>query len=135
MKYKLIISLAASIALAGCAGARLDTKKVNQSQTWKIESVKTFNKDGVTQVSGQMKKSKRFAARKGHIDIAIFSIKGELISKKLAPLGKRVMRRGGDYFSVYLREMAPEDASIEVSYHNESLDNCGFISSDVASSS
>ncbi|TMM42416.1 hypothetical protein [Colwellia ponticola] len=120
MKCFLPFIIGASIVISGCAGIPIDIKIVNQnSYRWQISDVTAFNKNGVVKVSGHMKPSKSFAARKGYIDISVFNFEGEVIMTTTATLGRRVMRRGGNYFTVDLPEELPKDALIKVSFHNQ----------------
>ena len=121
-KISIIVAIAILITtLAGCAGRTLEAKILNQhNRTWKIEHVNAHYKNGVIKISGQMKPSKSFAKRQGHIDITILTLDGELLIKKIAPLGRRVMRRGGDYFSFEYPVDVPVDSIITVEYNNQS---------------
>lgn len=121
MKYFLPIIVSLSAMLSGCAGIPIDTKITNQkSQIWQIENVTAFKKDGIVKIRGHFKKSKSFGARKGHIDIAVLTEDGEVFLKTKAPIGKRVMRLGGDNFSAELSKDLPENAVIQVEFHNQS---------------
>ncbi|KGJ94192.1 hypothetical protein [Thalassotalea sp. ND16A] len=77
-----------------------------------------FKENGFIKVSGHMKPSKSFAARKGHIDVKVFTQEGNLFLSTTAPLGQRVMRKGGDYFSIELTEELPKGAVVKVAFHN-----------------
>jgi hypothetical protein len=120
MKYLLMIVVTISTMLSGCAGIPIDTKIANQnSQTWQIKEVTAFKKDGIVKVSGHFKKSKSFAVRKGHIDIVVLTNDGKVFLRNKAPIGIRAMRRGGDYFSTELPNELPENALIQVEFHNQ----------------
>lgn len=106
-----------TIALTGCAGQPLKTKIVDKyKKTWRINSANTHYKDGVINISGYMQPSRRFATRTGHIDIIIVDSAGKILLKKTAVLGKRVMRKGGGYFSLKHKGSFPDDVIITVEY-------------------
>tara|TARA_R110000787_G_scaffold172254_1_gene284904 strand:+ start:264 stop:629 length:366 start_codon:yes stop_codon:yes gene_type:complete len=110
--------------LYGCAGIPINTEIINQnSQTWKIENVTAFKSDGAIKVSGYFKKSKRFAARNGHIDVSAFSNEGKLLLHTIVPIGHRSMRSGGDYFSVNLLKKLPGNLLIKVEFHDQNSPN------------
>lgn len=116
----IIVSAIIAVGLTGCAGQPLDTKILNQhNQTWVLNSANTHYKDGVVKVSGYMKPSKIFGARKGHIDIIAKTSDGQELMRETAPLGRRVMRKGGNYFSLEHKADFPEDTIITVEYHNQ----------------
>jgi hypothetical protein len=120
MKYFLPIIMSVSIVISGCAGVPIDIEIANQkSQLWQIKDAIAFKEDGIVKVSGHMKASKSFAARIGHIDISVFNPEGEVIMTTTATLGRRVMRRGGDYFTVNLLENIPKNALIKVAYQSK----------------
>ena len=120
MKYLLPTIISISAMLSGCAGIPIDTKIANQhSQTWRIKEVTAFKRDGIVKVSGHFKKSKSFAARKGHIDITVLTNDGKVFLKTKALIGIRAMRQGGNYFSIKLPKELPENALIQVEFHNQ----------------
>ncbi len=124
MKCNLPILMTIVAMLYGCAGIPINTEILNQnSQTWKIENVTAFKTDGAIKVSGYFKKSKRFAARNGHIDVSAFSNEGKLLLHTIVPVGHRSMRRGDDYFSVILPKKLPENLLIKVEFHDQNSPN------------
>lgn len=120
MKYSIIVLTIVSALLTGCASTSIDTKIADKkSGTWQVERVSTSNIDGIVKVSGYMKQSKSYASRKGHVDITVLTGNGEQFLQTTAPLGKRIMRRGGDYFTADISQELPEDSTIVVEFHNE----------------
>ena len=49
----------------------------------------------------------------------MFTENGEVFLNTKAPIGIRAMRRGGDYFSTELPNELPENALIQVEFHNQ----------------
>ena len=117
--------IALTITLSGCAGKPVGTNIINQNnQTWKLKEANTHYKDGILTASGYMKPCKSFANRKGHIDIIAYSPDNQILFKKSAQLGKRALRRGGNYFSLEYKIEIPLGTSVTVEYHNQSdIDN------------
>ena len=120
MNYLFPFLISLSIVISGCSGVQVNTMIENQkSHQWQIANVTAFAKNGVVKVSGHMKYSQSFAVRKGHVDIAVFTTKGELIFNTTATVRRRVMRKDGSYFTADLPEEIPKNALIKVSFHND----------------
>lgn len=120
MKYYIFVIITLVLVISGCAGVPVNTQIIkSKHQVWQIEMVNSFEIDGVVTVSGHLKKTKSYAHRKGHIDIVVRLSNGDVFLQTTALLGLRAMRKGSDHFTVEIPNKLPENAIIEVGYHDD----------------
>lgn len=120
MKYYIFIITTLALVISGCAGVPVHTQILkSKHHVWQIEMVNSFEIDGVVTVSGHLKKTKSYSSRKGHIDIIVRSPNRDVFLQTTASLGLRAMRKGGDHFNVDILKALPENAIIEVAYHDD----------------
>jgi hypothetical protein len=119
----LLGALVSSPAWAG-NNAQVVEIVTSASQRWHFRQVLLRDTDSGLVVSGKMYAPLRFGLPEGHIDIAAWSVDGELIAETTTSyhpglLTRRIARKGGVSFSATLPESIPADARIEVAFHQE----------------
>ena len=113
------------LTISGCAIQSYNTEVINQSeQKWIIRQAFAYMDNSVTGIYGKMNATNRFALSRGHIDIAVFTAEGNLITDttthyRPSTLTRRAKHNGGVRFFVTLEEMVPSDALIKVAFHQD----------------
>jgi hypothetical protein len=125
MKRIIPVFICIPMILSGCAATNFTFDIVNQDeQKWSIYSLNSFEYKNLTHISGKMKAKSEFELPHGHIDIAIISPSGDLITEKKTDYtksntNKRLNRRTRVYFSIVISEEITNNSIVYVAFHRD----------------
>jgi len=94
------------------------------SKAWNFTNVKAYVRDEGVRVKGYITADHTFGLPKGHVDIAAYSPKGELIAEttsKYLPrkLVYKARLRGKVRFSADITEVLPPNSILKIAFHSE----------------
>ncbi len=124
----------AGIVLSGCSFSKMNLtgngaytiERVNTSDRISIRSVKVYQDDGDTVVSGKVKLNKNlFQPKQGHVDIAVISPDGTVLDTASVFYNPRRLTRrmqlkanNGSYFTARFPGPLPQGSIVRLAPHN-----------------
>ncbi len=126
MKFIAAVFLFSFFALPAWAGTTnpVSVEIVNQpSKAWRFSAVNAYPDDEAIRIKGHIVADRRFGLPEGHIDIAAYSPKGELVGTATAHYKPRMLRyragrKGKVRFATNLTDAPPASSAIRVAFHS-----------------
>lgn len=124
---KCVASAMLLTAPAWGANSYFISQEMVDGQPWRFHGLKAEMKSNGIEVSGNITAGSRAVLRSGHIDVAVFTSAGELVSETtvavtLSPVSasvRKISKHGIGYFRTLMKGVFPKGAQFKVRFHRE----------------
>jgi len=123
MKYFTAIILVTIVAWPVWASESYDIEVIKQpKQQWHFKRLTAYGSAEGTRVGGRLTAANRFGLPSGHVDIAVYSPSGKLITEMTTDYTPSILthtmrKKGGLRFSAYLTKKLPPNSVVKVAFH------------------